>query len=101
MYIKEYKLNHSYTTYVVIETEEDEPRVKECSTNMHVKPLKWARGSKVNHSFHGKGVICEIGNNEVKVRFEKSKLFPKIKSFVVTFNYLTKPNEIGNLTLCY
>ena len=101
MYIRKYKLNNSYTTYVVIENEENESTRKKNKIFKDKKQLEWVRGSKVNHSFHGKGVIYDVGNNEVKVCFERSKFFPKIKNYIVTFAYCIKPNEIEGLTLSY
>ena len=101
MYIRKYKLNNSYTTYVVIENEENEPMRTENEIYKDKKTLEWVRGSEVNHYFHGKGVICDIRSNEVMVRFGKSKLFPKIKNYIVTFAYSTKPNQIEGLTLSY
>ena len=100
MYAKKYKLNDSYTTYVIIDCEEDEVR-KEPEYQKPRKPLEWKPGNKVSHTFHGKGVISSVTDNRVTVHFKGSKMLRKIKSFQITFEFRNKPSEISSLHLCY
>ena len=100
MYAKKYKLNDSYTTYVIIDCEDNEVR-REHEYQESRKPLEWKPGNKVNHAFHGKGVISSIIDHKVTVNFKSSKILRKVKDFQITFGYINKPSEISNLHLCY
>ena len=99
MYVTKYKLNNSYTTYVIHNSRED------YSDNYHYrKPtpvLEWKQGARVLHDFYGIGTICEISKNLVKVHFETPKTLKKFKNIQVAFEYQTRPNEIDSLRLCY
>jgi hypothetical protein len=99
MYIRKYKLNYSYTTYVVVETEFEVP-TREFPTHKKKKALEWKKGSTVKHAFHGKGTIVDITEGEITVKFNKSKKVPCLRNFVVTFDFKNKPSEINNLHLC-
>ena len=99
MYTTSYKINNSYTTYVIHDYGEDTPI--SYTYQKPVKQLEWKRGAKVNHAFHGKGVIISIANNHVTVQFKESKVFGRHKSIQVAFEFKNKPNEIDSLRLCY
>ena len=98
MYARKYKLNNSYTTYVIIDCEDDERPKSEYQKPQ--KPLEWKVGAKVSHSFHGKGVISSISEHRITVHFKDSKMFRKMGSFQISFEFKIKPNEIGSLHLC-
>lgn len=99
MYATSYKINNSYTTYVIHDYGENAPR--SYTYQKPVKQLEWKRGAKVNHAFHGKGVINNISNNQVTVHFNESKVYRKRKNIQVTFEFKSKPSEIDSLCLCY
>lgn len=101
MYTTSYKLNNSYTTYVIHDYE--------CASNndyyVHyhkpTKCLEWKPGTKVKHTFHGIGVINSISQNQVLVHFKNSKAFKKFKNIQVAFEFKQAPKEIDSLSLCY
>lgn len=99
MYATSYKINNSYTTYVIHDYEEDYGSCFQYKEP--IKPLEWKRGAKVNHAFHGKGVINNISNHQVTVHFKESKVYRKLKNIQVTFEFKSKPSEIDSLCLCY
>ena len=99
MYVTSYKINNSYTTYVVHDCEEEVPKI--CNTQKSAKPLVWERGARVKHPFHGKGKIQDISHNQITVSFNNSKALRKAKNIIVTYEFKTKPSEIDCLHLCY
>lgn len=100
MFTTAYKLNNSYTTYVIHD-------YGECYNDYYfhyqktVKPLEWKIGAKVKHSFHGVGFIQGISDHLIIVQFSESKTFKRLKNFQVTFKFIITPKEIDNLRLCY
>ena len=94
MYVTSYKLNNSYTTYVVRDGEDN---VK----SYPVKTLEWKCGAKVRHSFHGQGIIRGIANHKITVYFKQSQTFKKLKNIQVTFEFQNMPSELDSLRLCY
>ena len=99
MYVTSYKINNSYTTYVIHDYGEDTPRSS--AYQKPIKPLEWKRGAKVNHTFHGIGKISKIGNNQITVHFSNTKAHKRLRNIQVTFCFKAKPSEIENLWLCY
>ena len=99
MYATTYKINNSYTTYVIHDYGENHS--KSYTYQKPAKQLEWRCGAKVNHVFHGKGVINNISKNYITVHFKESKMNRKFKNIQVTFEFRTKPGEIDSLCLCY
>ena len=98
MYITSYKINNSYTTYVVRDYGEDTNKYYE-----YIKPKKkteWKNGARVYHSFHGNGVIISISAHKIVVNFKSSTVVRKCKNIQVIFEYKNNPREIDNLRLC-
>lgn len=95
MYVTSYKLNNSYTTYIIHNYNEGN------SQSYPVKTLEWKCGAQVRHSFHGQGTIQSITNHKITVYFKQSKTFKKLKSIQVTFEFQKLPGEIDSLRLCY
>ena len=77
-----YKLNNSYTTYVVddYEIEKQEQRLNQC--NNHNSKTEWKIGAKVVHWHYGKGEICDITDNLISVKFVYKKPYWKKSSFI-------------------
>lgn len=95
MFIQKYKLNNSYTTYVVVDAEE--PQMK----TVRIKSIAdWMVGSKVIHAFHGEGIISKLGHHELAVIFKSSKVFRNVKDVIISYNFINSPKEIENLKLC-
>ena len=99
MYTTSYKINNSYTTYAIHDYEED--YISSFQYKKPVKPLEWKRGARVTHSFHGKGKILDISNNQITVSFSNSRALRKYKNITVTYEFKKKPSEIDSLRLCY
>ena len=99
MYATSYKINNSYTTYVIHDYEEDYGSYFQYKKP--IKPLEWKRGAKVKHSLHGKGKISDITKNRITVSFSNSRAFRKAKNITVTYEFREKPSEIDSLCLCY
>ena len=96
MFIQKYKLNNSYTTYVVMDDGKEEfktVRLKSLVTD-------WSVGNKVIHPFHGEGTISMLGSNELAVVFRSSKLFKNVKDVIISYTFNNSPKEIDNLKLC-
>lgn len=98
MYTTSYKLNNSYTTYVIHDYGED-------TSESHiyrraVKRPEWRCGARVNHTFHGKGEIVSIADHRVTVLFKASRICGGFKRIQVSFEFKVKPSEIGGLYLC-
>ena len=98
MYVTYYKLNNSYTTYVI---HDDGGYNTSNQYRKSTKPLEWKCGSSVNHMIYGKGVIQSISKNRITVRFNESKIYRNIKYIQITFEFKTRPSEIDSLCLCY
>ena len=99
MYATSYKLNNSYTTYVIHDDSEDnrKPNIYQKPS----KPLEWKCGAKVSHPVHGKGVICSMPDHRIFVQFNASKAVGRRRArVVVEFSYAKKPTEIMGLRLC-
>ena len=97
MYVKSYKLNNSYTTYVIHHSNSDDVESNnECSS--YCKPLEWKCGVKVKHAFHGTGIISSISENQIVVHFKHSKVGKK--NISVSFFFENSPDEIDSLNLC-
>ena len=99
MYAVPYKLNDSYTTYVVLDWYE--PRHNNYYSLLDKKPLKWEVGAYVKHPFHGEGEICYIDNHKLSVIFYNSRQFVRRTPIKVDFEFSLKPSEISSLRLCY
>ena len=99
MYAIAYKLNNSYTTYIVRDDGVDDHRFDQYQRP--VKPLEWKKGAKVKHSFHGIGEISDISGNLLTVHFKESKAYRKRRDVRVGFLFKNKPSEIEGLYLCY
>ena len=99
MYTASYKLNNSYTIYVV----HDYGKNSEESYwyRKPGKPLEWKSGTNVRHSRYGKGVIKGISNNQVTVNFNDPKAIKKYRNIQVAFTFKKNPRDIDSLTLCY
>ena len=97
-----YKLNDSYITYVVYDYDLDNDSEKTNSIRFQAshKPLSWEKGAKVEHIFHGEGVIWDISNNTVTVYFMQSKVLRALGSILSTYQFRESPNEIDSLYLC-
>lgn len=100
MFITAYKLNNSYTTYVIHDYLDDENN-KYDYYQKRQDPLEWRKGTSVIHNFHGKGVISSISQNLVVVHFKNSKIYRKQRDIRVGFEFKNKPSEIESLYLCH
>lgn len=99
MYVTSYKLNNSYTTYVIHDYEGcDHETYSRPKTR---KPLEWKCGAKVSHSFHGEGVIRGISDNKITVYFKQSKIYRQLKNVQIQFEYKVQPSDVESLRLCY
>ncbi len=94
MYVTSYKLNNSYTTYVVRDGEDN---VK----SYPVKTLEWKCGAKVNHYLYGEGIITSIKAKKVFVKFCDSKAPKALRNIQVMFEFKKTPREINSLKLCF
>ena len=100
MFKVSYKLNDSYTTYVILNDEENESnKVGRYYWEPKKKNAQWKAGDKVNHIFHGEGKIERIMKNNIAVLFSHSKALCN-KRVRVVFNYKHSPSEIDSLKLC-
>ena len=90
-----YKLNNSYTTYVVddYEIEKQEQRLNQC--NNHNSKIEWKIGAKVVHWHYGKGEICDITDNLISVKFVYKKPYWKKKQFYQIITFEIKDKEIS------
>ena len=99
MYAIPYKLNNSYTNYVVVDYDDTNKSADQYTKQR--KPLEWKRGNKVRHDFHGVGVISCISDHSITVHFKNSTINRKLKNFQVTCSFDKKPSEVESLSLCY
>ena len=99
MYVTNYKINNSYTTYVVLNSESDE--YHNYFYRKSTPKLEWKKGAKVSHYFYGIGKICGITNNQVTVHFKNNKSCKKFKNVQVSFELKNKPDEIESIKLCF
>ena len=98
MYVTAYKLNNSYTTYVVKECDD---KTKSFRRNERPrKTVSWNCGAAVKHWIHGKGRINRMGANQITVCFDDSRIFGKNRSVQITFTFQNSPREIDALSLC-
>lgn len=98
-YVKSYKLNNSYTVYIIPKNEDF------CNTIKHYyypvnQKLEWKPGAKVSHYRHGIGVIKSISKNSISVNFNASKISRKPQNIQVSFEFKNNPKEIESLKLC-
>ena len=98
MFVRRYKLNNSYTTYVVSEVEMYE---KVGNYVPKREELKWEIGVAVMHVLHGKGVISSIAENCVTVEFSNSKHMGRNKRFWARIERNSTVGGFENLRLCY
>lgn len=99
MYATSYKINNSYTTYVIHENGEDYNKYYEY--RKPIKALDWKRGAKVNHYFYGKGKIKNITQNQILVSFSNANGPKFLRNIQVMFEFKKTPREIESLKLCY
>lgn len=99
MYVTSYKINNSYTTYVIHDSDND--RGDNYTYRKSTPKLEWKKDAKVYHYFYGIGKICEISNHRVTVHFKNSKDQKRLRNIQVSFEYKHMPNEIESLRLCY
>ena len=99
MYTTSYKLNNSYTTYVIHDLGRD--RSDSYTYRKPVPKLEWKKGAKVYNYFYGIGKICDISNHKVTVYFKNEKAPQKMQNILVSFEYKNMPNEIDGLRLRY
>ena len=99
MYVTSYKINNSYTTYVIYDYGEDTSGAYQ--DQKPAKKLEWKNGARVYHSFHGNGVISSISSNKIVVHFKSSKVLRKCKSIQAVFEFKNSPREVDSLRLCY
>lgn len=99
MYVTSYKINNSYTTYVIHDSGDD--RSDNYTYRKPTPKLEWKKDAKVSHYFYGIGKICEITNHMVTVHFKNSKGQKRMRNIQVSFEYNRMPNEIDSLRLCY
>ena len=100
MYVTSYKINNSYTTYVIHDSGGDN-RSDNYTYRKPTPMLEWKKDAKVSHYFYGIGKICEITNHMVTVHFKNSKGQKRLRNIQVSFEYNHVPNEIDSLKLCY
>ena len=98
MYVTTCKINNSYTTYTVLDYEDDFNHMFKYQEKR--KSPEWKRGAKVKHVFHGIGVISNISDNQITVQFQKSKVYRRLKSIHVVFEFKNEPGEVDSLRLC-
>lgn len=99
MYATAYKINNSYTTYVVHDNGEDYNKYYE-----YRKPIKaseWKRGAKVKHYFYGEEKIKKITETQISVGFCNARAPKRLRNIQVTFEFKKAPSEIDSLRLCY
>ncbi len=99
MYATSYKINNSYTTYVIHDSKNYHSK-----RGTYCKPqpkLEWEKGAKVSHYFYGNGSICDITNNTITVQFQNNKACKRLANIQVVFEFACKPCELESLKLCY
>lgn len=99
MYVTSYKINNSYTTYVIHDSGDD--RSANYTYRKPTPKLEWKKDAKVSHYFYGIGKICKITNHIMIVHFENAKGPKRMRNIQVSFEYNRIPNEIDSLKLCY
>lgn len=99
MYATSYKINNSYTTYVIHDYGEDTPR--SYTYQRQVKQLEWKRGAKVKHYFYGDGKIKNITDSQIFVEFCNARAPKTLSNIQVMFKFKKVPSEIDSLRLCY
>ena len=99
MYATSYKINNSYTTYVIHDYGEDYNKYYEY--RKLVKALEWKCGAKVKHYFYGEGKIKNITDNQIFVGFCNTKAPKTLRNIQVAFEFKKVPSEIESLRLCY
>lgn len=99
MYATRYKINNSYTTYVIHDSKNY--RSKKGVYCKQEPKLEWEQGAKVSHYFYGKGIVLEISSNTIIVHFQNNKVCEKFSDIQVVFEFACKPCEIESLKLCY
>lgn len=99
MYVTSYKLNNSYTTYVIHDSDDD--RSDDYTYRKPAPKLEWKKDAKVSHYFYGIGRICEITEHMVTVHFEKARVRGRMSNVQVSFEYNCMPNEIDSIRLCH
>lgn len=100
--MKKFKINDSYTTFVIDETDIENQKERELFQDSGKRSLlAWRKGAKVMHWSHGRGTIIEINEDQITVDFgyhleksSKKKQFNKI----VTFD--AKEAKNNSLKLC-
>lgn len=98
MYVTSYKINNSYITYVIHDSDYD--RENNYTYKKSAPKLEWKKGAKVSHYFYGVGKILDIAGNVVRVDFNKPKFLKRQKKIQVSFEYIVDPGEIDSLRLC-
>lgn len=98
MYTTSYKLNNSYTTYVIRDNGKDD---KHYEYRKPVKLLEWKSGTKVKHNYFGEGKIKKITDNQIFVGFSNAGASKRWRNIQVIFEFKKAPSEIGSLKLCY
>ena len=99
MFTTSYKLNNSYTTYVIHDFGVD---MRDNYTYIKPPPkLEWKKDAKVSNYFYGTGKICDISSHRVTVHFRNDKAQKKMRNILVSFEYNNAPSEIDGLRLCY
>lgn len=99
MYATSYKINDSYTTYVIHDW--DNCRSDNYTYRKPAPKLEWKKDAKVSNYFYGIGKICDISNHMVTVYFKNDKAPKKMRSILVSFEFKHMPSEIDSLKLCY
>ena len=98
MYVTAYKLNNSYTTYVVKECDDETKSFRRNESPR--KSASWNCGATVKHWTHGKGIINRMDSNHITVCFDDSKIFGRNRLVQITFTFQNSPREIDALCLC-
>ena len=99
MYTTSYKLNNSYTTYVIHDNVYNYNKYYEYKEPP--KTLEWKCGAKVNHYLYGEGIITSIKAKKVFVKFCDSKAPKALRNIQVMFEFKKTPREINSLKLCF